>query len=520
MMRTFLLLVLAVVAFGMVATTNPALCQTKASSDKLPQNGGILREIRPDGPRVLSYFPEMGPIDEQSILPGVEKLMEYNHDRQLVPFLAESVTIGKDEKTITFKLRKGIKFHDGSEFNAAAVVWNYQVAKSTKRLQYDAKLLSIEEVDPLTVRLHISNYTNQLIHSFGWVPIFSKQAWDKAGGGDIEKAKVWARANVVGTGPFKFVEYKRDNYIKWTKNENYWQQGKPHLDGILVRYIPDPVTATAMMQAKEADMWYQAPVREVANLEKQGLLSVRYPMPRMLLLNNKDADSKFQNKKLREAVEYAIDKPTIAKALGFGYYTPMTQTPPPGYWGYDPNFKGRAYDPAKAKQLLTEAGYPNGVKVKLLAQSNPPYPDEVQAIKRYLDEVGITVDPDLADPGRFFGSFWRTGWQDMALSVASNSANYLVSFHRFFGPDPMANMASFKRPPELIALAEKSLTLKSENEQKEITRQLARIISDEALAIPLYLVPTSIVHQPYVHINWLKIQMVTRHTEDEWLDKH
>jgi ABC-type transport system substrate-binding protein len=267
-------------------------------------------------------------------------------------------------------------------------------------------------------------------------------------------------------------------------------------------------------------MWYQAPVREVANLEKQGLLSVRYPMPRMLLLNNKDTDAKFQNKKLREAVEYALDKPAIAKALGFGYYVPINQTPPPGYWGYDPNYKGRPYDPAKAKQLLAEAGYPNGVKVKLLAQSNPPYPDEVQAIKRYLDEVGITVDPDLADPGRFFGSFWRTGWQDMALSVASNSANYLVSFHRFFGPDPMANMASFKRPQELITLAEKSLGLRNENDQKEITRQLARIISDEALAVPLYLVPTSIVHQPFVHINWLKIQMVTRHTEDEWMDKH
>jgi peptide/nickel transport system substrate-binding protein len=518
-MRKFLLMV-ALVAFGIVSTANPALCQTKAGPDTSPQRGGILQEIRPDGPKVLGYFPEMGPVDEQSILPAVEKLMEYNYDKQLVPLLAESVSIGKDEKSITFKLRKGIKFHDGSEFNAAAVVWNYQLAKSSKRLQYDAKLLSVEEVDNLTVRLHITNYTNQLLHSFGWVPIFSKQAWDKAGGGDVEKAKAWARTNAVGTGPFKLVEYKRDHYMKWTRNENYWQPGKPHLDGIVVHYVPDPVTASAMMQAKEADMWYQAPVREVSNLEKQGLLSVRYVMPRMLFFNNKDGDSKFQNKKLREAVEYAIDKPAIAKALGFGYYIPMTQTPPPGYWGYDPIFKGRPYDPAKAKQLLVEAGYPNGVKVKLLAQSNPPYTDEVQAIKRYLDEVGITVDPDLADPGRFFGSFWRNGWQDKALSVASNSANKLVSFHRFFGPDPMANMASFKRPPELIALAEKSLTLKNENEQKEITKQLARIISDEALAVPLYLVPTSIVHQPYVHINWLKIQMVTRHTGDEWMEKH
>jgi peptide/nickel transport system substrate-binding protein len=324
----------------------------------------------------------------------------------------------------------------------------------------------------------------------------------------------------VGTGPFKLVEYKRDNYTKWVRNENYWQKGKPYLDGITVRYIPDAVTASAMMQAKEADMWYSAPVRDVANLEKQGFLSQRYGMPRMIFFNTKDPESKFQNKKVREAVEYGLDKGAMAKALGFGYYTPLTQVAPPGHWGYDPQLRGRTYDPVKAKQLLKEAGYPNGIKVKVLAMTAPPSPDEVQAIKRYLDEVGITIDPDLADTGRFFSSFWLKGWQDMALSNSSLSANYLTTFHRFFGPDPMANMASFKRPPELIALAEKSLTLTNQNDQKEITKQLVKMMFDEALAVPLYLVPTSIVHQPWVHVNWLKIQLVTRYTGEEWIDKH
>lgn len=495
-------------------------CQPKIASDKVPQRGGILREIVPDAPRVLSYMPEMGPGDSQAVLPAVERLMEYDQEKRLVPFLAESVTIGKDEKSITIKLRKGIKFHDGSEMNAEAVAWNYRVAKESRILQYDAKLTGVEVVDDYTIRLRITHYTNQLLHAFGWFHIFSKQAWDKAGGGDVEKSKVWARANVVGTGPFKLVEYKRDNYMKWVRNENYWQPGKPYLDGILVRYVPDAVTASAMMQAREADMWYRAPVKDVANLEKLGFASQRYVMPRMLFFNNKDADSKFQNKKLREAVEYGIDKQAIAKALGFGYYTPLTQVAPPGHWGHDPNFKGRPYDPAKAKQLLAEAGYPNGVKVKILALAAAPTPDEVQAIKRYLDDVGIIIDPDLADPGRYYGSFWQKGWSDMVLGVATNSANYLTSFHRFFGPDPMTNMASFKRPPELVALAEKSLTLKSENEQKEICKPLSKMIFDEALAVPLYLVPMSIVHQPWVHVTWLKIQMVTRYTGDEWMEKH
>lgn len=502
------------------ATVIDGTCQQKGGAERIPSKGGTLREITANGPRALSYLPEMGPGDEQAVMPAAEKLMEYNQERELVPFLAESVTVAKDLKSITFKLRKGIKFHDGSDLNARVVAWNYQLAKDAKRLQYSDKLSGIEVVDDYTMRLHVTHYTNQLIYSYGWLPIFSKQAWDKAGSGNVEKSKEWARSNVIGTGPFKLVEYRRDNYIRWARNENYWQAGKPHLDAIYVRYIPDPVTASAMMQVKEADMWYGAPVKDVSDLEKKGFVSLNFGVPRILYLNTKDAASPFQNQKVREAVEYAIDKPAIAKALGFGYYTPLATVAPPGEWGFDPDYKGRLYNPAKAKQLLTEAGYPNGFEIRLMVQTPPPWPDEAQTIKRYLDEVGISVDLDMADPGRFFQNLWLKGWQDAALFVCGRSANGLVNFHRQFGPEPMSNYASFRRPPELVAMAEKSLTLTNTAEQKEITRQLVKMMADEALVIPLYLAPISIVHQPWVHINWLKIQLVTRYAGDEWMEKH
>jgi len=98
--------------------------------------------------------------------------------------------------------------------------------------------------------------------------------------------------------------------------------------------------------------------------------------------------------------------------------------------------------------------------------------------------------------------------------------NYLISFHRNFGPDPMSNFASLKRPPELISLSQKSLTLVSEKEQMEITKPLVRMISDEALVIPLYLVPAAYVIQPWVHTTYLKEQLVTRRYFEEWMDKH
>lgn len=514
----------AVVLLFALVMMGPAIdgfAQEKAPAGKAPVYGGTLREIWYNGPRVLSYLPEMGPADEQAVMPAVEKLMEYNANKEIVPFLAESVTVAKDGKSITFKLRRGIKFHDGSDFNAEAAAFNYQLAKDTKRLQFDNKLEKIEIVDPYTLKFHITQFTNQLLHSYGWVPIFSKQAWDKAGGGDIEKSKAWARANVVGTGPFKLAEYKRDNHIKWVKNENYWQKGKPYLDGRLVRVIPDSVTASAMMQAKEADMWVQPPVKDQADLEKKGFpRQSGFGLPRMIYLNTKDPESKLQNKKLREAIEYALDKPAMAKAMGFGYYVPLTMVAPPGEWGFDPSYKGRPYDPAKAKQLLAEAGYPKGVTLKLTALSNPPWPDELQAIKRFLDDVGITIEPDLADPGRFFGTLWMKGWPDMILFLTGMDPNYLVTFHRQFGHEPMANYSSFKRPPELIALSEKSLTMKTDKEQQEITKQLVRMIADEALVIPLYRAPNAFIAQPWVHSTFYKEGMVVRHTGNEWMEKH
>ncbi len=509
-----LLLITAIVIFSVAGIVFEGHAQSKA-----PVRGGILREIWASGPQVLSYLPDMGPGDEQAILPASEKLMEYDQNKQLVPFLAESVTVAKDGKSITFKLRKGIKFTDGSDLNAEAVAWNYQLNIDAKRLQYRDKITKIEIVDPYTLKFHITDFTNQLLHSYGWVPIFSKAAWDKAGGGD--KAKEWSRANIVATGPFKLAEYKRDNYLRWVRNENYWQKGKPYLDGVMIRFIPDSVTASAMMQSKEADMWVQPPVRDQADLEKKGFIRQSgYGLPRMIYLNNKDPNAKFQNLKLREAVEYALDKAAMAKALGFGYYTPLTMVAPPGEWGYDPEYKGRPYDPVKAKQLLTEAGYPNGVKIKMLALTGGTWTDEVSAVKRYLDEVGITVDPDMADPGRFFGSVYLQGWQDTVFWLTGMDPNYLVTFHRQFGPEPMANYASFKRPPELMELAEKSLHMKTEAEQKAITKQLVRLMADQALVIPLYRVPNAYIIQPYVHTTFFKEQMVARRTFDEWMDKH
>jgi peptide/nickel transport system substrate-binding protein len=207
----------------------------------------------------------------------------------------------------------------------------------------------------------------------------------------------------------------------------------------------------------------------------------------------------------------------MAKALGFGYASPLKLTAPEGEWGYDPSYKGRTYDPQKAKQLLAEAGYPNGLKLKLMIMQDNK--DLATAIKSYMDQAGFDVDIDVADPGRFFGSLWGTGFDDMLLFFSGLDPTYLVTFQRWFGHDPLTKIASFKASPELLALSRESITYTKEADQKAVTRKLVRMLADEADIIPLYNITAAYMARPYVHSTYLKEGLVQWRTFDDWLEK-
>jgi len=486
---------------------------------KAPISGGILREVWASGPMCLSYYPEMGPGDELGVMPALEKLMEYGYDNDIHPFLAESVTVAPDGKRITFKIRKGIKFSDGSPLNAEAVAWNYQRADETNKLQYNDRLVSIEVADEYTMVLHTTMYDKLLLSSYGWVPIFSKAAWDKAGSTDEER-KVWARANVVGTGPFILKEYKKDDHMTWVKNPDYWQPGKPYLNGYEIKFIPDPVVASAIMEAGEADMWTASSAQYNTNLQKKGfVLQGSTGTPITIYYNNKDAASLFNNKKLREAVEYAIDKSAVAKALGFGTWIPLENGIGPDMWGYDPNYKGREYNVAKAKQLLAEAGYPNGVKVKLNALLG--WEDQAQAIKRYLDDAGMETEIDMADPGRFFSMYWGgVGWTDMLLFLQASSPNTLIVLHRTFGPEPKTRIASFVEPEELNQLFNDARRPETIDDMKAAAKKIVDYFTQEALVTALWETSSRYVICPYVHTTYLKNSVIARFCADDWMEKH
>jgi len=506
------------------AQTTPSPSKSKAPSKASPPpatkdspaavKGGILRGIRGQFPKDISYAPDFSPTDSMFALPYAERLVDWDEKGDLIPQLATSWEGDPKAKTVIWHLRKGVTFHDGTPFNAEGVKWNFQIALDAGRLFDGQFVKSLDVVDDYTLRMNLTEYTSMAFENYGWTAMFSPTAF-KANGG-----KEWARTHEAGTGPFKLVDFKRDTSIRYERYDGYWRKGFPLLDGIEVRFVPDPMTASMMMEAKEADIWIDTNViKNILELQQKGLKVNWGPgMLWALLPNSSNPKSPYANKKVREAVEYALDRPAIAKMLGFGKFEPLTQIVPSASPAYVNSYNPRPYNPEKAKQLLAEAGYPSGFETKLLAIDYAR--DAAVAIQSYLAAVGIRVNVDVADLGRYYGAlFGPAGWDDLAIARSGINPDATDLFVHF-GPRPMTYRFGFiAKSPEFLALCEKALKTYDQAGVKAAMQQAVRQAGEDAMVIPLYRSAQTNVMQDYVHTDYMKIHTVTWFSYQDWMDK-
>jgi ABC-type transport system substrate-binding protein len=501
-------------------TTSAAQATTTTAGGKVA--GGILRHITPAGPQDVGFWAKMGPTDEGPIFPSVERICEYTPDRKLVPFLAKTFIEDPKALTMTCELNPGIMFHDGTELTAEVAKWNYQMGIDGKKLQYADVVKSIDVKDKYTYVINLTRWDNQLINSLGWVPMFSQDAFTKSGA-DAKAREAWAMDHCVATGPFVMKEYVRDQSITWEKNPTYWQKGLPLLDGIDYKTVTDATTAAQLMQAGQADIWQNADAQSQDQMKKAGFndQSAWAGFIYHLMPNTMDPKSPCNKQQVREAVEYAINKEEMIGALGYGIDKPIYAVEPEGEWGGDAIAVKRTYDPAKAKQLLVDAGYPNGCPIDVLAIAGAgggnPYGE---AIKGYLDAAGFQTNLDIADPGRFYGSMFGTGWKDLGLMFSGMDPNGLISCNRWWSPTPMTNLTSFKRPPEFAKLFADANAGTDEATQKAGTAAIVKMMNEQALMIPLYLEPAGLIVAKYVHTEYPAEGFIRWDWANAWMDKH
>ncbi|MBA7676257.1 hypothetical protein ES703_84498 [subsurface metagenome] len=380
---------------------------------------------------------------------------------------------------------------------------------------------SLEVVGEYTLVMHLNEHTRQLTQeNYSWEMMISPTAFENAGD-TLEERIEWARSNSVGTGAFKVVEFQRDNLIVYERNDNYWREGMPYLDGIEIRFIPDPVTAAAIMEAGEADVWHDvATVQNILDLQEAGLTVNWGPgMFWTLLPNSSDPESPFAQREVREAIEYAIDRPAIAEMIGYGHYEPLHQLAYSDWPGYVPGYDPRPYNVDKAIELLADAGYEYGeLEITILALDTAR--DAAAALQAALGDAGIVVELDMCDMGRYAGSVFGTGWTDLVFAAHGiNPSTTDLFIH--FGPSPMTyRTGNIAKTPEYLALCDEAVHTYDYAEYIAVIQEIVQKAGEDVMIIPIYRSAQAQVMQPYVHSDYILIHSVIWTPYDTWMEPH
>jgi glutathione transport system substrate-binding protein len=330
-------------------------------------------------------------------------MFQFDKDLKIQNVLAESYTVSKDGLVYTMELRKGVKFHDGTDFNAEAVkvTLDRAVNPENKLVSYNRfnRIDKIEVAAPYTVRITLKEPFAPLINYLAHpnAAMISPAALKKYGK-DIA-------FNPVGTGPFTFVEWKQTDFVKAKKFDGYWKKGYPKVDTVTWKPVLENNTRAAMLQTGETDFAFPLPYEQADALKKNPKLNiVTSPSIITRYISFNMLQKPLDNLKVRQAINYAINKEALAKVAFGGYAFPAEGVVPQGV-KYAHKMAPWPYDPKKARELLKEAGYPNGFETVLWsAYTTTTAQKTIQFVQQQLGQVGIKLSLLALEPGQ------RTEW--------------------------------------------------------------------------------------------------------------
>jgi peptide/nickel transport system substrate-binding protein len=340
-------------------------------------------------PNSGDFHQAVGTISRQLAVNIGDALVALDENLEVRPALAES---WKQEGPTSwvFRLRKGVKFHDGTPFNAAAVKFNFERLLDPATKSRDANMLAsldtVEVVDEFTVRLKLKRPFAPLLRTLAYIFGYqmSPTAAKQLGLQDYGRAP-------VSTGPFKLAQWVAGDHITLVANKDYWR-GAPKIDEITWKFIPQSSSRSALLRAGDVDFVESLDGADLASVQGDPNLVVnRIPLLSWNFVGVNTKTKPFDNMKVRQAISYAIDATALTKSVLLGAGLPQNQLVPKGMLGYREDYKGYVYNPARAKQLLAEAGFPNGFETELWYATG--YTSSVkelcEAIQGYLQAVGV-----------------------------------------------------------------------------------------------------------------------------------
>ncbi|HSE74721.1 MAG TPA: ABC transporter substrate-binding protein [Dongiaceae bacterium] len=425
----------------MMMTAAPAL--TPALADEVKQGGQMTVTFKDD---LITLDPAIGyDWKNWSVIKSVfDGLMDYKPGTtELVPDLAESFTVSDDGLTYTFKLRHGVKFHNGREMTAADVKYSLErtcnpATQSPGAGYYGSlkgfddfqagkakELAGVQTPDDYTVKIELSRPDATLLHlmALNFSFVVPKEVVEAEGQDFGHKP--------VGTGAFKVTEWTSGQSITLERNKDYYKQGIPHLDKIVFQIGQEPVVNLLRLQKGEIDIPGDgippAKFTEVMNDPKwKDLVIVADQLQTGYITMNVNIKP-FDKLAVRQAVNMAINKDRIVQVIN-NRAVPANQPLPPSMPGYDKSFKGYAYDVEGAKAKLKEAGLADGFETDLYVANTDPQPRIAQAIQQDLSAIGIKANIKALDQGNVIAA---GGKKDGAPMIWSGGMAWIADF-----PDP------------------------------------------------------------------------------------
>lgn len=477
------------------------LAGTAATADaQQPKKGGTLTYTYHPEPTALSTIATTAVPVALASTKIYESLLEYEGAGLTPkPGLAESWTVSPDHLTYTFKLRPNVKWHDGKPFTADDVKFSIQTIAlnyHSRGKTYFSKIGSIETPDPLTVIVKLKAPVPYLMRAFqpSETPMLPKHGFTEKEIADKQVRKAKIMQNPIGTGPFKLKEWKKGSHIILERNADYWKAGKPYLDQIVLRVLPDGAARAIAVEKGEVDLapMTALPPVEIQRLKKmKGLVSSEdgsEGLGPIMWLEVNLREKPLSDVRVRQAISMAIDREKLVDVIWYGNGKPargpIVSGNPNHFDATLPKFE---YSPQKANKLLDEAGYPKGaggVRFKL-TQNFLPYGEEWvrqgEYIRQELGKIGIQVETQSLDMGGWLKRIYTDWDYHFTSNFTHNYSDPTIGVQRAFVSTNIRKGASFSNSmnyanPKLDALLNKAAALPDGAERKKTWDEVQQIL--------------------------------------------
>ena len=421
-------------------------------------------------------------------------IVKYDKDLNIVGDLAESWEVSPDGLVLTFHLRKNVKWHDGFPFTADDVLFTYKATIDPKTpTPYAGDFLKVKKAeapDPYTFRVTYDKPFAPALSSWGSA-VLPKHLLE---GKDITKSPL-AR-HPVGTGPYKFKQWITGQKIALISNRDYFE-GRPYIDGYLMRVIPDMATMFLELRAGGIDRMGLTPIQFArqtnSNLFKRKFNKYRYLSFFYTYLGYNLKNPIFADKKVRQAISYAINRKEIIEGVLLGLGQVATGPYKPGTWAHNANVKKYPYNPLKAKELLAEAGWKDGDGDGILEKEGRPFVFEIitnqgnevrakcaEIIQRRLAEIGIKAKIRIIEWAAFVTDFINKRKFDAVIlgwTIPLDPDNYDVWHSNKTAPEEL-NFISYNNR-DVDELLEEGRSTFDQNERKKCYDRIQEIIAEE-----------------------------------------